>query len=181
MGAARVDEIKATAAGGQKLLLVKSVCNNFTALPVVYRPLDNASWGPPYGAAHGGAPLFNSDVTCGRKGFEEPTLFVSPADGFLHFIGHDHGHCDAGGYEHFISRARSALGPWVRAAPFDGEMVEPLPVPRAGDGVFGGAILERWIDFRPRDPGNRSSSCLLFANVSYRWTRAASPSALFVL
>ena len=47
---ARVDEIKATQVGttGGKFLAVKAVCQNFTALPVLYSPIDQTSWGPPY-------------------------------------------------------------------------------------------------------------------------------------
>lgn len=33
---------------GAKFLIVKSVCENFTALPVLYSPIDQSSWGPPY-------------------------------------------------------------------------------------------------------------------------------------
>lgn len=47
---ARVDEIKATQVGakGGKFLAVKAVCANFTALPVLYSPVDQRSWAPPY-------------------------------------------------------------------------------------------------------------------------------------
>jgi hypothetical protein len=34
-----VDEIKPFVAGGNKYLAVKSVCTNFTALPILYSPV----------------------------------------------------------------------------------------------------------------------------------------------
>ena len=37
--------------------------------------------------------LFFAEQTCGRAGFEEPTLFATEEDDLLHFIGHNHGHC----------------------------------------------------------------------------------------
>ena len=47
--AARVDEIKPGVTKEQlKFLAVKSVCKNGTALPVLYSPVDQSSWGPPY-------------------------------------------------------------------------------------------------------------------------------------
>ncbi len=62
--AARVDEIKATTFGGRKSLIVKSVCANFSALPVVYHPQDDSSWGPPYVLGDPAGPFFTSLDTC---------------------------------------------------------------------------------------------------------------------
>eukprot|EP01063_Lacrimia_lanifica_P010569 TRINITY_DN1729_c0_g1_i1.p1 TRINITY_DN1729_c0_g1~~TRINITY_DN1729_c0_g1_i1.p1 ORF type:complete len:379 (+),score=82.07 TRINITY_DN1729_c0_g1_i1:931-2067(+) len=167
--AARVDEIKAVLdADGTKLLAVKSVCSNFTALPVMYAPQDQRGWGPPYqAAATVESPLFPASVTCQNAGFEEPTFFTAP-DGYLHFTAHNHGHCSAAvKYEHFISRNHSlARGAWVKAASFGGDFMEPVPVPRAGDGVFGQAIFDAFIDFDARP----SQSLTLF-NVTWKWVQ----------
>ena len=143
---ARVDEIKPIlVAGGAKALVVKSVCANGTALPVLYAPLDQSSWGPPYEpSAAARSPLFTAAQTCDRKGFEEPTLFSAP-DGYLHYTGHNHGSC-ALKYEHFISPTHD-IAAWVQAPSYSGEFTEPVPIPAAGDGVFGGSILTQWVDF----------------------------------
>ena len=172
---ARVDEIKATQVGasGGKFLAVKAVCQNFTALPVLYSPVNQGSWAPPYQVTPKSiarSPLFLADQTCGSKGFEEPTLF-EPPDGLLHVIGHDHGHCAGGNkYAHFIS-ANKSLGHWLEAPGFgdpktSGAFSEPNPIPVAGDGVFGKVCWEsdkggvdrlwsafgrgRWPEFQPR-------------------------------
>lgn len=167
--AARVDEIKSSVVQGHKVMLVKSVCNNFTALPVVYSPLDNSSWGPPYqiNTAPGQrpAPLFPATETCGGHGFEEPTLYVAP-DGHLHFHGHNHGQCTTGTYSHYISAKHQLRGDWLHAPEFKpGQAMEPVPIPASGDGVFGGAILSKWIDF----PGTQ----LNFMNVTWTWSNAS--------
>ena len=80
-----MDEIKCSIVEGSKAIVVKSVCNNFTALPVVYRPGGN-TWGPPYTPESSLGPLFLANESCGGKGFEEPTLYEGP-DGYLHFQG----------------------------------------------------------------------------------------------
>jgi hypothetical protein len=101
--AARVDEIKPLSLRGIKYLAVKCVCKNFTALPVFYSPVNQESWAPPYTPSHGPflqSPMVGSLSTCAKKGFEEPTFFIGP-DGFLHFLGHDHGSCgDSQTYQH---------------------------------------------------------------------------------
>jgi hypothetical protein len=174
---ARVDEIKASIVQDEKVLLVKSVCKNGTALPVVYTPISQSSWAPPYAIWTGAdpakklppSPLFYASESCQLKGFEEPTLYVSPADGFLHFQGHNHGNChDA--YAHFISRNHSlARGGqnWVQAPLFDrGVATEPVPIPSQGDGVYGGEIYPSvWLDFNTR------VSDLRWLNVSYVWAK----------
>eukprot|EP00947_MAST-08B_sp_MAST-8B-sp1_P001120 g1120.t1 len=170
--AARVDEIKPTMLGGQRYLLVKSVCSNFSALPIVYRPTAPDTWAPPYEPV-GNGPLFRADDTCARRGFEEPTVFVGPRDGNLHFLGHNHGNCgQTGRYAHFV-RQSPALFPasaW-HAAPLFGAgstFMEPVPIPAAGDGVFGGAIYEHtWIDFLVGPDKTRG---LFFSNVT--WTKS---------
>ena len=166
---ARVDEVKPTVAGNppRKYLAVKSVNSEFLALPILYSPVDNSSWAPPYvrAAAPAASPLFTANETCMNRGFEEPTLFKAEEDGFLHFIGHNHGRCAGGKYAHFISRSGSMdAASWVRAPLFgnEGNFIEPVPVPLSGDGVFGGAIATRWIDF-----GGYS---LNFANTTMVWS-----------
>jgi hypothetical protein len=76
---ARVDEIKATQVGatGGKFLAVKAVCQNFTALPVLYSPVNQDSWGPPYQVtpkAIARSPLFLAEQTCGGKVRRQTTL-----------------------------------------------------------------------------------------------------------
>ena len=163
---ARVDEIKPSSVQGTKYLAVKSVCSNFTALPIVYSPANQDSWGPPYVAAPATVPnpMFQANETCYRKGFEEPTLFSGP-DGYLHFIGHNHGRCSDGlSYAHFVSRDHT-LARWDRAHGINMAeptlATEPVPVPTSGDGVFGNAIADKWIDF----VGYR----LIFSNVTWTW------------
>ena len=163
-GAARVDEIKPTVVAGQKLFAVKCVCANFTALPVLYTPVDQGGgWAPPYMPAQD-APLFEASHTCDGKGFEEPTLFTAP-DGFLHFIAHDHSSaCPK--YAHFVSRQRS-LTTWERAPNFGGgNFLEPNPVPAAGDGVFGREIGPMWIDFKVAGWDK-----LVLTSVTWEWVR----------
>ena len=162
--AARVDEIKPVVNNKTKFLVVKSVCKNFTALPVLYSPRDQSSWGPPYEITTSApSPLFTADKTCRQLGFEEPTLFTAP-DGYLHFIGHNHGSSGCPGkYAHFISRGHD-IGHWQEAPMFGGKFMEPNPIPAAGDGVFGGKIMEQWIDFDV-------SSSLIFLNASWQSTR----------
>jgi hypothetical protein len=180
---ARVDEIKCTVAGvpPRKLVVVKSVCANGTALPVLYLPASgsNASWAPPYAPAPNVRdghpwPLVDARETCSGKGFEEPTLFRAATDssgcgrgdGFLHLLGHNHGGaCNGGRYAHFVSRSggvgRAAWEPARGFGTAADAFTEPVPVPRAGDGVFGGAVMDRWVDF-PR-------YTLAWLNVTYKW------------
>jgi hypothetical protein len=186
---ARLDEIKPLqGSDGSKYLAVKSVCVNATskaqlALPVLYTPVNTSSWGPPYKpAAPSLFPLFKDTKTDCGVGFEEPTFFTAP-DGLLHFIAHDHGKCEAakGNYAHYVSESHG-LEPedWVRATSFgkDGPMfTEPIPVPRRGDGVFGGALFDTWIDFGTwlqRGKGKKSMQ-LVFSNVTWTWTDTHQP------
>eukprot|EP00040_Diaphanoeca_grandis_P038723 m.257183 g.257183 ORF g.257183 m.257183 type:complete len:480 (+) comp35043_c0_seq1:107-1546(+) len=144
--AARVDEIKSSVVQGSKVILVKCVCNNFTALPIVYSPQNQQSWLPPYVEVPAVSPLFQASETCGRKGFEEPTLFKGPDD-FLHFIAHNHGSCPSGKYSHFISR-NSSITEWVQAPHFgNNNFEEPVPIPLSQDGVFGANVSTLWVDF----------------------------------
>lgn len=192
---ARVDEIKATIGGAtpgeasgkpgtaapSRALVVKAVCANFTALPVLYLPVNQSSWAPPYAVAAAaadaengsGSPLFLASETCQGLGFEEPTLFESKDDGLLHFIAHNHGTCPEK-YAHFVTQSKGTLAnaQWYPASPFgshSGAFMEPLPIPSAGDGVFGVGvgILPSWIDFGP----SVDTDGLHFSNVSWNWTQ----------
>ena len=175
---ARVDEVKATQVGGKsggKFFAVKSVCANSTGLPVLYSPVDQSSWAPPYSVTPPSiarSPLFVAAETCQHKGFEEPTLYTAP-DGLLHFIGHDHGNCGPGcKYAHYVSKNHS-LGYWQQAACFgsqQGLFEEPNPIPSDGTGVFGGQIRPEWVDFGP----SVSRAGLRFSDVSWNWTRPPS-------
>ena len=151
---ARVDEIKPFSLDdGKKYLAVKSVCGNFTALPIVYTPQNSSSWKPPY-HVYSSRPLVFANQTCQRMGFEEPTVLRGP-DNIVHLLGHDHGRgngsgCYSGGYAHFVRTGGEGVGDWVSVGGIDpaSKMLEPIPVPLGQwDGVFGGRVSDRWIDF----------------------------------
>ena len=160
--AARIDEIKALVLRGKKYVTIKSVCSNFTGLPIFYAPVDQSSWAPPYAPMLGDSqldsPMFSSLNTCGRKGIEEPTFFIGP-DSYLHFLGHDHGSCTEEGHGayHHLYRSLTATGPrWLAGGHFTGDaqlhpLHEPNPVPRDGSGIFGDrpqtGVPEFWVDF----------------------------------
>jgi hypothetical protein len=159
---ARVDEVKALVLRGKKYLAVKSVCANFTGLPVFWSPVNQSSWAPPYrpmlGDSQLSSPMFSALSTCGAKGIEEPTFFVGP-DNYLHFLGHNHGNCatEGNGAYHHLYRSLTATGPgWLSGGHFTKEMPrhpwhEPNPVPRDGSGVFGDSpetgVPQFWVDF----------------------------------
>eukprot|EP00750_Incisomonas_marina_P013913 INCI17566.8.p1 GENE.INCI17566.8~~INCI17566.8.p1 ORF type:complete len:367 (-),score=40.49 INCI17566.8:821-1921(-) len=136
---ARVDEIKPSVVNGSKVILVKSVCTNATALPVPYFPASNDSWAPPYMIPNPAGPIFGAKDTCQEKGFEEPTIYLGP-DGFLHFQGHDHGNCGVHArYAHYINTLNEGRGDlregWEQVAPFGpAGTMEPVPIPASGDG-----------------------------------------------
>ena len=90
LGAARVDEAEPYLVESSRVLLVKTVCRNFTALPVLYSPKDPASsWDGPYSGGRG-APVVPAAATDERAGFEQARVFPGP-DGRLHMTGNDHG------------------------------------------------------------------------------------------
>lgn len=167
---ARVDEIKPAVVDGLRYIIVKSVCSNFTALPVVFA-LDSSQggWGPPYTQV-GDGPMFLANESCVSEGFEEPTLVRAP-DGLLHFFGHNHG-ASCVPYAHFVRRSNaSSLFPrseWTKLPDFgsDSTFLEPVPVPTKGDGVFGEVDIfqDHWIDFFAGDGG---ALHLAFNNVTW--------------
>lgn len=161
--AARVDEIKPSLIGGIKYFAVKATCSGFQALPILYSPANQSSWGPPYiqAASPAVSPMFPINATCGHEGFEQPTLFKAN-DTYLHFVGHNHGKCPLGSYSHYISRT-GTIDEWIQAPEIAMEG-ESIPVPLAGDGVFGQAIFKNWIDF--------AGFTLNVVNTSMAWSNA---------
>ena len=133
-GPARVDEAEPYIIGGKRLLLVKTVCNNFTALPMLYSPASNEGWSPPF-KAETQQPIIAANVTAGSKGFEQARIFPDPNyHRILHLTGNDHGD---GRQPHFIrSMDASPSAPWTFVGYLDrfGEqpVMEPTPVTPAG-------------------------------------------------
>ena len=166
-GAARVDFVVPLILRSVRYLVVKAVCKNFTALPVMYSPVDQSSWLPPYrpskdlGYTDLDSPLVSSLSTCAQEGFEKPSFFVGP-DKHLHFLGHNHGNCEAEGshkyhhlYRNLTADAGAALT-WRYGGHFGNEyprhpFYEPVPVPRDGSGVYGDrpdtSVPEFFLDF----------------------------------
>lgn len=154
-----------------------------TALPVLYRPVNQSSWAPPYApAAAAVSPMFKSTWTCESRGFEEPTFFTAQ-DGLLHFIAHNHGQC-AEKYAHYVSHTQM-VDDWVQVPPFGGRQaakraccnntwMEPIPVPIRGDGVFGGAVHNTWIDFGAWLTKPSKSVELVFSRVAWDWSNAST-------
>ena len=90
----------------------------------------------------------------------------------MHLFGHYHRDCvKSHTYAHFISRGGDLTNTtWDKAAdlgPANGvtgsEFTEPVPVPTSGDGIFGAAVADTWIDF--------VGFQLIFQNVSWIWVR----------
>ena len=86
---ARVDEAVPLVVQGRRAVVVKAVCENFTALPMLYEPADPAGWAPPYLLASP-LPLVPAAGTGKLKGFEQARVYPGP-DEKLHMTGHDHG------------------------------------------------------------------------------------------
>eukprot|EP01060_Flectonema_neradi_P016820 TRINITY_DN2345_c1_g2_i1.p1 TRINITY_DN2345_c1_g2~~TRINITY_DN2345_c1_g2_i1.p1 ORF type:complete len:265 (+),score=49.26 TRINITY_DN2345_c1_g2_i1:131-925(+) len=143
--AARVDEIKPSLISGQRVIFVKSVCTNFSALPIAFIPENG--WGPPYKLR---PPVISLNGTCENKGFEEPTIYTGP-DNLLHFAGHYHGrNCGPDHvYAHYLNPSQTIDG-WIQVADYgfsnNSNFREPLPVPLNYNGVFGERIAETWIE-----------------------------------
>ena len=158
-GAARVDFVVPLILQGVRYLAVKGVCKNFTALPVFYSPVNQSSWLPPYkpsrelGYTDLESPMVSSLRTCAREGFEKPAFLLGP-DHNLHFLGHNHGSCEAEGrntYHHLyrpLSSGRRGVDVvdddkhWRFGGNFTNEwpahpFYEPVPVPLDGSGVMG--------------------------------------------
>lgn len=136
---ARVDEADAYLIGGRKLVLVKGVCQNFTALPSVWESMTGRdSFDPPYKTAIGAAPIVPAAATPGHKGFEQARIFPGP-DGLLHLTGHNHG---ANTESHFVSSSTHILQEdWHALAimkTFGLPGLEPTPAFKGVPGDLGG-------------------------------------------
>lgn len=103
---ARVDEADAYVIDGHKLLLVKGVCKNFTALPSLWESRAGpGAFDPPYTEVAGASPLVAAVATPAHKGFEQARIFPGP-DGLLHMTGHDH---EGNAASHFVSSSGGVL------------------------------------------------------------------------
>ena len=106
--AARVDEAEPYIIGGKPVILVKTVCNNFTALPMLLAPQSGGDslFTPPY-TLLSNEPIIHPPQA---KGFEQARVYPGP-DGRLHMTGHDHG---GSGIPHFVLKPNSSglLGSW---------------------------------------------------------------------
>eukprot|EP00037_Helgoeca_nana_P036539 m.11892 g.11892 ORF g.11892 m.11892 type:complete len:380 (-) comp7564_c0_seq1:395-1534(-) len=165
-GSARVDEADAYVIGGNKLIVVKGVCTNFTALPTVWiststklieqpgaggRGSSSGSFDPPYAPMKGAAPMALAAPTASRRGFEQARLFPGP-DGMLHMTGHDHGDnlCP-----HYVSASGGVVAAdWRRLAPmasFGLSTNEATPVFAGVPGDMGG-VPTHFIQFSNDHP-----------------------------
>lgn len=117
---ARVDEADPYIIDGRKVIVVKGVCKNFTALPTAWTSISNASrsragsknvsstFEPPYMPVTGANPMVQAAPTPKQQGFEQARVFSGP-DGLLHMIGHDH----AGGEcPHYVSSSGLEATDW---------------------------------------------------------------------
>ena len=122
---------------GRKVVVVKGVCQNFTALPTAWVPA-GGSFEPPYHPLAGASPMASANATPGRKGFEQARLYPGP-DGLLHMTGHDHGakHC-----AHYASASGGVAAADWRPLPPLASMglasMEPTPVFAGVPGDRGG-------------------------------------------
>jgi hypothetical protein len=169
---ARVDEAIGYEIEGRKVVVVKGVCKNFTALPSVWvskpNPANQSSFDPPYYLLPGAAPMASAFDTAKSKGFEHQQLFPGP-DSLLHMTGHDHGDQ---GVSHYVSEGGVAANSWRRLAnikSFGLPMHEPTTVFAGPPGDRGG-IPQHFIQFA-RDPeGGR----LVVHLMSVTWANASS-------
>ena len=76
--AARVDEADAYVVRNRKLVVVKGVCANFTALPTAWVSRTAGTFDPPYTPLAGAAPMALAGDTAKRKGFEQARIFPGP-------------------------------------------------------------------------------------------------------
>ena len=148
---ARVDEADAYVVQEQAVVIVKGVCNNFTALPTAWVSQGGAGFGPPYRMLPAAAPMISAGATAKRKGFEQARLFPGP-DGLLHMTGHNHGDP---GCPHWVSASGGLdAGDW-RALPTMAEFGlpshEPTPVYAGVPGDRGG-VPTHFIQFDRESP-----------------------------
>lgn len=134
---ARVDEAEPYWIKNQAVLIVKTVCNDFTALPMAFRPTksQNRSFLPPFSLVQE-KPLMPPD---GSKGFEQSRVFPGPR-GCLHLTAHDHSDENI---RHYVSKDGSVMR-WQfngNAKHFGASPYEVTPVwpkgSRPGDDLLG--------------------------------------------
>ena len=165
---ARVDEADAYVVGGQKMVIVKGVCQNFTALPTAWVSSHAGSFDPPYLPLPGASPMANAVRTPGQKGFEQARLYPGP-DGLLHMTGHDHGdpHCI-----HYTSESGGvAAADWRRLPQLPSMGLasnEPTPVFASVPGDRGG-VPTHFIQFNS-DP--EIEKLVVIHLMGVRWVRA---------
>jgi hypothetical protein len=163
---ARADEANAYVVGGRKMVVVKGVCQNFTALPTAWVSAGAAgSFEPPYQPLPGAMPMAGAAPTPGRKGFEQARLFPGP-DGMLHLTGHDHGdnHCT-----HYVSKSGGVAAADWRQLPGLATMglasMEPTPVFAGVPGDQGG-VPTHFIQFN-HDPEVKNLVVIHLMGVSW--------------
>eukprot|EP00939_MAST-03C_sp_MAST-3C-sp1_P000107 g107.t1 len=109
---ARVDEAEPYVIDGKPQLLVKTICENFTALPMIFAPSGSAdTWEPPYHLTQK-QPVVLAPLTDGSLGFEQSRIYPGP-DGFLHMSANDHD--KVGRHPHFTKQkmAKRAYGNYL--------------------------------------------------------------------
>ena len=121
-----MDEAEPYFINGRAVLLVKGVCSNFTALPMLFssaRPANRHNdtsrsfpFRPPF-AQLSPNPLIRASETARKLGFEQARLFRG-VDDCVHLTGHDHGDSTM---PHFIAQggAGDAFGTLHRAGSVD--------------------------------------------------------------
>ena len=171
---ARVDEAIGYKIEGRKVVVVKGVCKNFTALPSVWVSETNhasqCSFNPPYAMVPGAAPMASAVSTAKQKGFEHHQLFPGP-DGLLHMTGHDHGDQLV---SHYVSKGGVAANDWRRLADmkaFGLPFGEPAAA-FAGEPGDRDGIPQHFIQFA-NDP---LSGKLVVHLMSVSWANASSPA-----
>ena len=107
---ARVDECEPYIINQQRILLVKTVCSNFTALPMIFASSSNSRFIPPFKAISS-HPIINAKDTVNQRGFEQARIYPGP-DGYLHLTGNNHGD---GRQPHYVNfnNISTLTSPWM--------------------------------------------------------------------
>ena len=153
--AARVDEaepyiIDMNENKPRSLILVKSVCQNFTALPMLFvsKNPTQALFDPPFVPLRQ-TPIVLANQTANLKGFEQARVYSGP-DGKLHMTGNDHGD---GRQPHFVSSDGSFGTSWSFVSYLENFGTSPVkePTPVYPKGTFPGdsmdSIPEYFLEF----------------------------------
>ena len=123
---ARVDEAEPYIINGQRVVLVKTVCENFTALPMMFASSSKDRFEPPFKLISE-QPIINATVTANQRGFEQARIYPGP-DGYLHLTGKDHGDSRN---PHFINtnKKSSLTTSWNFVGYLDGFGLPPIKEP----------------------------------------------------